>query len=89
MGNALILVMDGHGEETSGTVYQASRKGMEMLAVYDLSKSLGNFYAYATNLLGYRFGDGYKVMGLAPYGNPEIFRDTFKKPILSRGTGRL
>lgn len=78
MENALVLVMDGRGEEVSGTVYQASREGLEILATYDLAKSLGNFYAYATNLLGYRFGDEYKVMGLAPYGNPKTFRDTFK-----------
>ncbi len=78
MESALVLVMDGRGEENSGTVYQASPKGIEMLAAYDLSKSLGNFYLSGCNLLGYRLGDEYKVMGLAPYGNPATFRDIFK-----------
>src|SRR5262249_41446665 len=40
-------------------------------------KSLGMLYLSGTQLLGYKFGDEYKVMGLAPYGDPGRYRDVF------------
>jgi decarbamoylnovobiocin carbamoyltransferase/7-O-carbamoyltransferase len=75
---ALVLVLDGQGEEHSGTVYRATRERIETLATYDVSKSLGALYEYAIGLLGYRFGDEYKVMGLAPYGDPRVFAEVFE-----------
>ena len=78
MKDALVLVVDGRGEESSGTVYQASGQQLTELATYDLSKSLGTIYLMAIALVGYSFGDEYKVMGLAPYGNPETYKDIFK-----------
>lgn len=81
MTSALVLVMDGRGEEESGTVFEASREGLRVLATYDIAKSLGALYEYAIQVLGYRFGDEYKVMGLAPYGDPctyaHVFRDLY------------
>src|SRR5262249_21513820 len=35
-------------------------------------------YLGATRHLGYRFGDEYKVMGLAPYGDPHAYRNVFE-----------
>jgi 7-O-carbamoyltransferase len=79
MDSALVLVLDGAGETNSGTVYLAEGTRLEKLAEYPISKSLGYLYLEATCLLGYGFGDEYKVMGLAPSGNPETYRDTFQK----------
>ncbi|MCL6731507.1 carbamoyltransferase C-terminal domain-containing protein [Streptomyces neyagawaensis] len=72
---SLVLVLDGRGEENSGTVYRAGEGRLEKLADYPVFKSLGMLYLNATQLLGYGFGDEYKVMGLAPYGDPATFRD--------------
>ncbi|MFE9004694.1 carbamoyltransferase [Streptomyces sp. NPDC007875] len=79
MDSALVLVLDGRGELHSGTVYRAEGTHLEKLADYPVPKSLGGLYLNATYLLGYGFGDEYKVMGLAPWGNPETYRDTFAK----------
>ncbi|MFC4565585.1 carbamoyltransferase [Nocardiopsis mangrovi] len=77
MADALVVVMDGSGETESGTVFRAAGGHLESLAVYPRALSLGGLYLNATTFLGYRFGDEYKVMGLAPYGDPDRFRDVF------------
>lgn len=49
--------------------------------------SLGFYYTAITQYLGFTdFGDEYKVMGLAAYGEP-VFEDEFEKIIKIRGTG--
>ncbi|WP_184730927.1 carbamoyltransferase family protein [Saccharopolyspora phatthalungensis] len=79
MSEALVVVMDGMGEESSGTVYRADGEGrLECLASYPIASSLGLLYLNATEQLGYKFGDEYKVMGLAPYGDPDTFREIFE-----------
>jgi predicted NodU family carbamoyl transferase len=78
METALVVVMDARGERHSTTVFRAADGQLDSLATYGLSKSLGNFYGSAIRLLGYGMGDEYKVMGLAPYGNPEVYRDFFQ-----------
>jgi predicted NodU family carbamoyl transferase len=79
MSEALVVVMDGNGEEESTTIFRAATGKMESLAKYSIPKSLGNLYLSGTLLLGYGFGDEYKVMGLAPYGRPEKYRAVFDK----------
>jgi predicted NodU family carbamoyl transferase len=77
MREALVTVLDGRGEEHSGTIFLAHGERLESLATYPVHKSLGTLYLSATQLLGYKFGDEYKVMGLAPYGNPGRYRENF------------
>ncbi len=77
MDEALVVVMDGRGEMHSTTVFRGSRGRLVSLATYGIGKSLGQFYEAAINILGYGLGDEYKVMGLAPYGNPDAYRDLF------------
>lgn len=51
--------------------------------------SIGFFYTAATQYLGFpHFGDEFKVMGLASYGNP-VFYDDMKKIIRLKKTGRF
>lgn len=78
MNEALVVVMDGRGDRHSTTIFRAENGELHSLGTYAIGKSLGYFYASAIALLGYGLGDEYKVMGLAPYGNPESFRDFFK-----------
>nr|QGJ79652.1 Carbamoyltransferase [Amycolatopsis sp. CP2808] len=78
MTEALVVIMDGMGEESSGTVYRAEDGDLRTLTSYPIPKSLGSLYLDATRQLGYKFGDEYKVMGLAPYGDPGTYREIFE-----------
>ena len=49
------------------------------LKEYGLNQSLGNLYTDVITLLGYKRFDEYKVMGLAPYGNPAVYTPLFKR----------
>ncbi len=71
---ALILISDGMGEIHSITVAVGRGKDIEVLKQVSASHSLGILYGVFTLYLGFFFGlDEYKVMGLAPYGNPRRF----------------
>jgi carbamoyltransferase len=76
---SLVLVLDGDGDNKSGMVLLADGMSMTKLRVYDLGQSLGNFYIEMIKLLGYHRFDEYKVMGLAPYGNPDTYAPLFEK----------
>jgi decarbamoylnovobiocin carbamoyltransferase/7-O-carbamoyltransferase len=77
MKEALVAVMDSRGEKHSTTIYRGAAGRLERLATYGLNKSLGAFYRESIRLLAYGLGDEYKVMGLAPYGDPGTYRDLF------------
>lgn len=78
--SALVVVSDGMGETESLTVYRAAGGELESLHTQPIATSLGILYSIATRFLGFQFNsDEYKVMGLAPYGDPERFRPVFEK----------
>jgi carbamoyltransferase len=71
--SALILINDGVGEWDSSTVWRASGSDLKLLAKIRFPHSLGLFYACITAFLGFRpNADEYKIMGMAPYGNPRL-----------------
>jgi len=84
---ALVVVMDGQGEDHSTTIFHGQNGRLKRLAVYGVEKSLGYLYMNCIRLLGYRMGDEYKVMGLAPYGNPDTYRDAFEEMYELRENG--
>jgi carbamoyltransferase len=71
----LTLSYDGGGEADS-TVVSVKRDGRrEDLKRIKWPNSLGHFYSFFTGYLGFRMLEGeYKMMGLAPYGDP-LFKD--------------
>ncbi|MCX4161792.1 MULTISPECIES: carbamoyltransferase C-terminal domain-containing protein [Paraburkholderia] len=73
----LIITLDGFGNYDSGTVYLSNDRQLQKIHSYSRSQSLGLFYDHVIKLLGYRMFDEYKVMGLAPYGNPDRFKPIF------------
>lgn len=76
---ALCVVCDGMGEVESLTVYSARRGEFQVLDRLGIRDSLGILYGLVTVHLGFKFNaDEYKVMGLAPYGDPERFRRFFE-----------
>ena len=69
--NSAILTLDGLGECTT-SLFAEGREG-KIKKIYEIvySDSLGRFYSTITAYLGFTVLDGeYKVMGMAPYGDP-------------------
>jgi carbamoyltransferase len=77
---ALVLVVDGMGEQESITVYHGVGADLTPQASYPVGSSLGILYGALTHHLGFLFNmDEYKVMGLAPYGDPATYADAFRR----------
>ena len=81
MRDTLLVVSDGRGETAGTTVYKAVGGEIEELVTFPHFYSLGELYMNGTKRLGYGLGDEYKVMGLAPYGDPAVYRDFFEQLI--------
>ena len=86
--DALVVAMDGRGERESGTIYSARSGQLEQVATHGVFDSLGSFYEFGTQLLGYGYGDEYKVMGLAPHGDPSRYRHVFDAVYVLSEAGR-
>ena len=72
---AAVLTIDGVGEWTTTSLGQGEGNRIELLSELRFPHSLGLLYSAFTYYLGFRVNSGeYKVMGLAPYGEPR-FRD--------------
>jgi carbamoyltransferase len=69
---ALILTMDGVGEWATTSVGIGRDHAIDMLKEIHFPHSLGLLYAAFTYYIGFKVNSGeYKVMGLAPYGQPK------------------
>ena len=82
---AAVLSVDGMGDFTSTlTAHANGNDWAEFDRVY-FPHSIGFLYTAITMYLGFPYyGDEYKVMGLAPYGEPE-FADFFRRMIRPKG----
>ena len=70
---SLCLSLDATGDGACGMLAFATKEGgVEVLDEIPTSNSLGYFYTLMTYYLGFADGDEYKVMGLAPYGEPTV-----------------
>jgi carbamoyltransferase len=70
---ATTLTVDGVGEWACASVGRGRGGELELLAEQRFPHSLGLAYSAFTAYLGFRVNDGeYKVMGLAPYGEPRF-----------------
>lgn len=86
----LVIVIDGMGEVHGASVYQAQQGRLHKLRHISALDSIGVFYSLVTLHLGFDFNlDEYKIMGLAPYGNPERFRTFFEEAIQLRKEGSI
>lgn len=66
-----ILTIDGVGEWCTASIGIGRDKKIEILKELYFPHSLGLLYSAFTYFLGFRVNSGeYKLMGLAPYGNP-------------------
>ena len=72
---AAVLTVDGVGEWPTTTYNAAEGSDIRRLAQVNFPNSLGLFYSALTGYLGFEVNEGeYKVMGLAPYGQPRFVR---------------
>src|SRR4030088_2439376 len=89
--NAALLSADGLGDFASTMWGVGSGNHLTIDGSIAFPHSLGLFYSAVTQYLGFlKFGDEYKVMGLAAYGHPEqmdIFRDIVRFESRSNGNG--
>ena len=70
--SAAILTMDGVGEWTTTSQGLGNGNSVEMVREIHFPHSLGLLYSAFTYYTGFRVNSGeYKVMGLAPYGEPK------------------
>jgi carbamoyltransferase len=68
---AAILTLDGVGEWATATVGHGKGKDITILCELQFPHSIGLLYSAFTYYCGFRVNSGeYKLMGLAPYGNP-------------------
>jgi carbamoyltransferase len=76
---ALVLTVDGVGEWSTTTAGLGRGNRVDILKEIHFPHSLGLFYSAFTSYIGFRVNSGeYKLMGLAPYGEPryrDIIRD--------------
>lgn len=85
---AAILTIDGVGEWATASICHGRGNDINILKELRFPHSLGLLYSAFTYYLGFRVNSGeYKLMGLAPYGNPDSdavkkFIDTIKTKLV-------
>jgi carbamoyltransferase len=86
----LVVVNDAMGEVQSLTVFEFCGGEFKKLKEVPANDSMGILYSLITLHLGFDFNsDEYKIMGLAPFGDPERFRSFFEKTVELRPDGSI
>ena len=89
---AIVLTADGVGEWATATVAVGSGNKLEIKKEIHFPHSLGLLYSAFTYYIGFKVNSGeYKLMGLAPYGEPK-FKNKIKDNLIdikSDGSFRL
>ncbi len=84
---ATVVSIDGFGDFASGCWGIGDKENIFIEGKVYYPHSLGSFYQAITQFIGFpNYGDEYKVMGLAPYGEPK-YLDEMKKIVLLQTDG--
>ena len=79
---AAVLTLDGVGEWTTTAIGHAETESVELLEAIEYPNSLGLLYSAFTYFCGFEVNSGeYKLMGLAPYGQP-VYADLIRDKII-------
>ncbi|MFN8284430.1 MAG: carbamoyltransferase C-terminal domain-containing protein [Chitinophagales bacterium] len=71
---ALVFTMDNSGDGISSQIMLGKNGKLELVKNWERPISFGAFYSAITQLAGFnRDADEYKLMGLAPFGNPDAY----------------
>jgi carbamoyltransferase len=85
---AVILTLDGVGEWATTTVSHGKSASLSIEREMHFPHSLGLLYAAFTDYTGFKVNSGeYKVMGLAPYGEPRYAKAIFDNLIDMKDDG--
>ena len=78
--DATVVTIDGVGEWDTATIGYGSGNRLELTHAIRFPDSLGLLYSALTAYLGFKVNSAeYKVMGLAPYGDPAPYRAAFRE----------
>jgi carbamoyltransferase len=87
---AAILTMDGVGEWDTASIGFGRGNKIELLKTMEFPHSLGLLYSAFTYFCGFRVNSGeYKLMGLAPYGEPKYVDVILEKLVDLKPDGSL
>jgi carbamoyltransferase len=76
--DSAIVIMDGRGAWEATSIWHGKNGRIEQVLTIPFPDSVGLFYSDFTGYLGFQpNSDEWKVMGLAPYGQPGVRLDTF------------
>ena len=80
--DAVILILDGVGEWATTTIATGNGNEIKILKEIHFPHSIGLLYSAFTYFTGFKVNSGeYKVMGLAPYGQPK-YKDIIMKELV-------
>lgn len=80
--SAAILTVDGVGEWSCASIGRGDGNKMQVLMEQRFPHSVGLLYSAFTQYIGFKVDSGeYKLMGLAPYGDP-VYIETIKKHLV-------
>jgi carbamoyltransferase len=86
--NAAVLTMDGVGEWCTTSIGHGTGNHLKILKEIQFPHSLGLLYSAFTYYCGFKVNSGeYKLMGLAPYGQPRYAKTIFDNLIDLRDDG--
>jgi carbamoyltransferase len=80
---AAILNIDGIGEAAGSTLAKAVGDRIKTIETFDYPHSLGFLWEVMSGYLGFSSYDASKVMGLAAWGDPKVFRSQFEQIVRS------
>lgn len=87
--SAAILTVDGVGEWATCSYGKGNGDHIEIFEEVHFPDSLGLLYSAITGYLGFDVNEGeYKVMGLAPYGQP-LYTDKIRQLVRFKGNGQF
>jgi len=85
-----ILTIDGVGEWATASIGQGDGNKIKVLKEMNYPNSLGLLYSAFTKFTGFKVNSGeYKMMGLAPYGNPIFYEIILKELIDLKKDGSI
>lgn len=85
--DSLILVADGRGELQATSLFLGTAERITEITSFPAAHSLGDFYSFCTEALGFGPFDEYKVMGLSAYGEPAQHAPLLRQALLLRDGG--
>jgi carbamoyltransferase len=86
--NASIMTIDAFGEKECVLFAEGNDTDLKTIWTQEFPHSLGAFYSTITEFLGFQpQSDEWKLMGAAPYGDPDEFYTKLKKLVIFKNEG--